>query len=205
MNDLFRKLNTLVKARVNDVLGDIPSLPQHSPLSPKVDQDIATLRQRINDAIDYEDTLQNRIAALHDEIARLDQTADEAVQQGKDAQARHIIEQMQRTQRRLEMAEADLRAHQLVAQDLIQKVNLLEATVADTRRINQDATDNTTTDDERVNTLSNILSDVRERITGVNEQIKIKTDDTDDQTSDDRQDDKKIEDDLTARRQRLSK
>ena len=73
MNDLFKKLNTLVKSRVNDVMGEVGSglsdlVPSGLPKN-KLDNDIASLRERINKAIEHEDVLQDRVKALQQQIA----------------------------------------------------------------------------------------------------------------------------------------
>ena len=59
--------------------------------------------------------------------------ADDAVADGREEQARYHIEQMKRTQIRLEMAEADLTEHQRVTAELVQRVRELETAVARAR------------------------------------------------------------------------
>lgn len=267
MSDLFRKLNTLMRAKVSEVLddvtsGELPRIP--NPMNKKLDQDIETLRERINQAIDHEDQLQAKVGQLEAEIAQLDAQADAAVEQGQDAQARYLIAQMQRAQQRLEMARSDLREHQLVAQELIQRVNLLEATVADVRhaeasrdeqqpeqqasspqpgsrktRIPVEIETEGTEGDEATNTpinveadnqatpsdtplksnnletameaVSGVINEAQEKITSLSEKIKA-SQDTVEQASDltdtpasDNSDSQAVDDDLTARRNRLSK
>ncbi len=200
MSDLFKKLNTLVKSRVNSVLSSAPSIP--NPLSKKLDKDVNSLRQRINEAIDHETSLQAAVRAFEDEIALLDQQADEALQQGNDAGARHILEKIQRARQRMTMAESDLREHQLAVQDLIQRVNLLEATVADAR---YDAQAQPDAPEEPKNS-TDILNDIRHKITVTSDKLAAKQQATEDALSDDQPiDDKAIDDDLENRRNRLSK
>jgi phage shock protein A len=199
MSDLFRKLNTLVKARINDALSS-STQPRHRDndppsLGPEMDREIETLRERINAAIEYEDQLQAQVNALVSEVASYDHQADEAVAQGKEAQARHLIERMQWAQRRLEMARADLAQHQLVAQDLIQRVNLLEASVADARQ--------TTDEQPDENALSDVVKGAQERIKGMGDLIKAREDLNDEQQPP--ADEKAVDDDLGQRRNRLSK
>lgn len=129
MSDLLKKLNTLVRSNLSDLT---PSLPRFER-SPNLDRQVSELRDRINSALEHEDQLQATANTLRAEVERLDQQADAAVAQGQDAQARHILEQMKRAQQRLDIAESDLAMHQRVAQELIQRVNLLEATVADSK------------------------------------------------------------------------
>lgn len=130
MNDLLKKLNTLVKAGLNDLT---PSLPKIERKPPDLDRQVTELRERINAALEHEDRLQATADTLRAEVERLDAEADKALANGQEALARHILEQMQRAQQRLTIAESELSAHQRAAYDLIQRVNLLEATVADSK------------------------------------------------------------------------
>jgi hypothetical protein len=130
MNDLLNKLNTLARARLNDALTNLPSLPRFER-SPDLQRQVNDLRQRINAALDHEDELEGQVNTLREEIARLDAEADAAVAQGRDAEARYILEQLKRTEQRLSFAESDLKMHQRDAAELILKVNQLEAAVAD--------------------------------------------------------------------------
>lgn len=223
MNDLFKKLNLLVKSSMNDVLGDNRSQRQPDPvkLGKQLGNEVRHLRTRVNDAVSHEETLQDRVAQLHQQIANLDQEADEAVKMGKEAQARHLITQMQRLQQRTEMAEADLREHQLVTQELIQRVNLLDAIVSESQH-------NETTNDEAgevledsanvnqsiqdtMNTLSGMLRNAREKISSVTSSpestddsgSRLKTNaDPDDLST---VDDSTVNDDFEARLTRLTK
>ncbi|MBZ0277046.1 MAG: hypothetical protein K8I60_12930, partial [Anaerolineae bacterium] len=87
MDDLFKKLNTLIKSSLADVLGEdaLPGKSRRARLDPRhlgkdVDREVATLRGRINDALAYEDELQRRVQTLEAEVARWDQQADSALQ-----------------------------------------------------------------------------------------------------------------------------
>jgi hypothetical protein len=132
MNDFLKKLNVLVKASINDaVSGEHTARPPRA--DKRLDDDIQELRQRINDAVDYEDQMQTRVRQFEGEAARWDKQADDAVAQGNDTNARYAIEQMKRAEQRAALAQDDLREHQRVTQELIQRVNLLEAVVADAR------------------------------------------------------------------------
>lgn len=133
MNDLFKKLNVLVKSSLNDRLsGD--ARPERPRMAKDAQGEIDGLRQRINDAVQYEDEIKARIRQIDDEAARWDAQADDAVARGDEANARYAIEQMRRAQQRATMTEADLREHQRMTQELIQRVNTLDAYVADVRR-----------------------------------------------------------------------
>jgi phage shock protein A len=216
MNDLFKKINTLVSATINEVLGDNPA--QRGTVSPQrlgkdVDREIAALRQKVNEALEHETHLQQQLVTLQDEIARWDKQADEAVARGGDDAARYAISQMQHAERRYAIADSGLNEHRLVTQDLIQKVNMLEAAVADARRQqseqahqNQPPAPNAAEERSPLRVMSDVLRDTREKITQMSELISAKeevagtpappTTDAHQQT---------VNDDFERRRQRLSK
>lgn len=140
MTDLFEKLNVLVRSGLRDLVGgdqfDLDSLRRI--LTPErrgkdFDREVEALRQRVNEAIDYEGELQARVEQLTAEVERLDAEADSAVAENRQEQARALIDQMERAKQRLAMAESDLRAHRSVTQELIGRVNMLEAVVADAK------------------------------------------------------------------------
>lgn len=140
MADLFKKLSVLIQAGLNDAIPEAinPATPQRRRLSPErlgkdIDKEVARLRERVNEAVAYEERLIDQVRALEQEIAQWNRQADDAVTRGDESGARYAIEQLKRAERRLEMAQSDLSAHQLVTQDLIQRVNLLDAVVADSR------------------------------------------------------------------------
>ncbi len=213
MTDLFKKLNVLVKAKVSDVLADITSgeiLPRFS--NKKLDQDVEMLRERINDAIAHEDKLQAQVRQFQEEIALLDGQADDAVKQGNEAAARHLITQIKRAQQRLEMVESDLQAHQIVAQDLIYKVNMLEATVGDLRydeaQQSQQQASEQPTESGPAGALSSVINDARDRMSQLGEQIRkptVSTDSLEDSNDADDQNSLSVDNDLQTRRDRLSK
>jgi phage shock protein A len=195
MDDLFKKLNVLVKSSLNDLIGDGSTrrAPPPQRLGKDIDREIAALRQRVNDAFVYEQELKARISTLEDEVARLDEQADEAVQQRRDEQARYLIERIQRAQQRLTMARADLGDHQLVAQELLQRVDTLEAYVAEARRAQQETLEPSS------GGLADMLRTAREKLT---RDPPPPPDAVADREATDVQ---AVEDDLERRRQRLSK
>lgn len=143
MSDLFKKLNILVQASINDVLeeaGKAISSPDDSqkrlsriPLGKNIDDEVDYLRKQINKALDYEDELQARLQTLQTEIADYDRRADTALADGYEAQARYLLERMHMTKQRLTMTEADLNEHRIITQDLISRVNQLDATISEVR------------------------------------------------------------------------
>ena len=216
MNNLLKKLNVLVKASINDVLGEIGSgeLPRKVVSSLQfgkdIDREIAMLRGRINEALAYEDELQARVKSLEAEVSSWDEKADAAVAAGDDLNARYAVDQMQRTQQRVAIAEADLRDHQQVTQELISRVNMLEAAVADARRAEaekQAEAESTTPTEEapRGQVLSDVLRDVRERMNQMSDLISAKEEVNEAVAPEPLPDNKAVDDNLEARRQRLSK
>lgn len=205
MSDLLKKLNVLVKASLNDLTGSQASERRAEP-TPKLgadyDRDVATLRGRINEAIAYEDQLKARVGQLEDEVDRWDATADDAVTREDDVSARYAIEQMQRARQRLVLANNDLRAHQRVTQELVTRVNTLEAALADARRAR--AADPTQPEPE-LGGLTDVLKEARERMAALTDLLKARDEVAQDTPAPPLADDRKIDDDLSQRRQRLSK
>lgn len=202
MNDLFKKLNVLIKANLNDVVShDDGETRPRVRLGKNVDAEIDALRERINDAVKYEDELKARIGQFADEAARWDQQADEAVTQGNDASARYAIEQMQRAQQRQIIAEADLRDHQRTTQDLIQRVNMLDAVVADARRAQPE--EPAPAASSPLPDLGNVLRETREKIANLSETAA--KGDLAPPAADSPADAAAVDDDLARRRDRLSK
>jgi phage shock protein A len=213
MNDLFKKLNTLVKASLNDVLGDERSPAERRRLAPErlgkdIDREVAMLRQKINDALKFEDELVARVNTLQAEVAKWDGQADQAVASGDESGARYAIDQMNRAQQRQAMAESDLREHRLVTQELISRVNTLDAAVADARRAQPDHQPDARESSESlqpVNLLSDVLRDAREKISQMGELVSAKEEVLNPPPAETQPDEQAVEDDLEARRQRLSK
>lgn len=223
MSDLFKKINVLVKASLNDLLGDEVSTrgrrlnPQR--LGKNIDREIAMLRQRINEALDYEDTLATQVQTLQSEVEMLDRQADDAVTQGRDEAARYAIQQMQLAQQRLAMAESDLREHRIVTQELIQRVNELEAAVADAQRAQaaaetQEAEPPSAPAGENVEqtaggAVADVLREMRERIQAmgdlINAQEEVQGSVSAAEQARSEVAEEVVEDDLARRRNRLSK
>lgn len=130
MEELFKKLNVLIRSSLNDLIpegraADAPEARARRDL----EREVAHLRGRIRDALDYEDQLKAHIVQLTEEAQRLDAEADQAVRDGREAEARYLIERLRRTEQRLAMAQSDLHEHQVAASGLIEQVSRLEAYV----------------------------------------------------------------------------
>ncbi|MBC7814002.1 MAG: hypothetical protein H7175_22810, partial [Burkholderiales bacterium] len=227
--NLFKKLNTLVKASVNNALGDDLALggSRRRQLTPQklgknIDREIEALRQRVNEALEYEDQLKAKARSVQAEVEQWDAQADAAVAEGRDEVARHAIEQMKRAQQRLTMAESDLNEHRFVTQELMLRVNELDAAVADARRAEAEkvvaAPPVNTTPETPDSSLADLLRDTRERIAteanAMKDVISAWQEPGQSQpqaqpeaapTSPEIETTPEVEDDLARRRQRLSK
>ncbi|MDX2140112.1 MAG: hypothetical protein SF123_18640 [Chloroflexota bacterium] len=170
MTDLFDKLNMLVRSGLRDLIGgdvlDVETLRR--ALTPErmgkgLAAEVTALRQRINQALDYEDELKARVATLQAEVFALDADADAALARGEQDAAHALVEKHQRAQQRLTMAESDLRAHRTVTQELIQRVNMLEAVVAE-HAASEAANPATPVADAERTSVADVLRSVREQI-----------------------------------------
>ena len=131
MNDLLNKLNVLLRSTLT-TSGD-SAKPSQLSGGGGVDlgRDALLLRQRVNEAIQYENQLQARLRTLESEVTHWDEAADIAVGKGDEAAARYAVEQLTLAKQRATIAESDLRQHQRVTEELLLRVNELEAAVAD--------------------------------------------------------------------------
>ena len=132
MSSLFDKINTLVNAQVNDLLGRNPksSLARIKLKAEDAEKNpgrsVQSLRQRLEDAIDYEDDLQAKNDSLMREAADLDQQVDRILQAGDEFGARRLQNQLNLKQQQLAIAESELRDHRLLTQHMIQEMATLE-------------------------------------------------------------------------------
>jgi phage shock protein A len=174
-------------------------------LGKDVDREVAALRARINEALAYEDQLKAQAATARAEADSLDQQADDAVARGDDVTARYLIERQQRATQRLTILENDLRQHQFVTQELITRVNMLDAAIADARnaRPNVPAA-NETESATPVRQIADVLRDAREKIASMGDVLAAK-DEVAQSGQTPPSPSEAVEDDLAKRRARLSK
>lgn len=192
MANLLEKLNVLVRSSINNVLGD--ESEQKTPrLGKDIDRDIEALRQQMNRALDDEDRKLADIEALRQQIASWDQQADKALSSGDEATARHAVRQMQAQQRQLTMLEADLAQHRIAASELIQRVNELEAVVAQARQQAE------TSPEEKKSTGEGLSARLQQAHQHIAQQRTAPT-----EAAPESVDESVIEDDLARRRARLS-
>ena len=205
MNDFFKKLNVLVKAGLHDLIDTNAERPKLTArhLGQNLDREVTTLRDRINEALAYEDELEARVQAIQSEVDQLDQQADANVQSGQEDQARQAIAAMQRAQQRLAMAEADLEDHRLVTQELILRVNELEAAVADAKHAQPE-----TPSDEPLaqagQALADVLREMQAKIATLRETLEPSSV-ADEAAPAQPKDTNVVDDDLARRLDRLSK
>jgi phage shock protein A len=223
MTNLLNKLNVLVKSSLNSFLDDVSGQGSSSAgrvpverLGPDIDQEIAALRKRIDQALADEDTMQKRLGQLQRQIDTYDRQADAALQSGDEAGARYLVQQMQHQQQLASMVQADLEQHRQSTSDLIQRVNTLDALVTDARRVQQQEQQtgqtpsapapDTQTQPERSPgaVLSNLLREARERV----EKVTASPDEPAQPSPTNNREkvnDTQVDDDLAKRRARLSK
>ncbi len=134
MGRLFSKLNTLLRASIEGLLEDDLRLPRgrrDAPRGKALNREIEALRREINTALDYEDELQTRIDALHQDASDLDLQADNALLARQEEAARQALTQLKRTEQQIAMLEADLAQHRQHVAALMDRVNMLEGLAAE--------------------------------------------------------------------------
>ena len=203
MSDLLRKLNVLVRAGLNDLLDtERSATPASQPdilSSQSVDREVRVLRRRVNDALEYEDKLQARVESLRAEVESLDQQADEALSQDMEEIARRALRDLQVARQRLEVAEADLQDHRSVTEDLMLRVNELDAAAADLRHAQANPASEGDVMQQASQAMGEVLQQMRERIAHFSamEESAAEVNPPVDETA--------VDDDLARRVERLSK
>lgn len=176
-NSFFGKLNHLVKAHINNVLDPIDEETSKSrkkalsrqDIRGSLQKDVTVLRQRIDDALNYQDKLQAKADKLYRDISDWDRKADDALEAGKENDARYALERMQQANRDLAMTEADLKEHRYITQELISQVNMLDSTIQASEDESQQETesqDEPTTEDIGRQIVQQ-LDNTREKLSGL--------------------------------------
>ena len=132
MSSLFDKITTLVNAQVNEFLGRNPKSPlariklnaKEAEKNPR--RSVQSLRQRLEEAIAYEDELQAKIETFMREVAELDRQVDGGLRSGDEFAARRLQGQLNMKQQQLTIAESELRDHRALTQHLMQEMTTLE-------------------------------------------------------------------------------
>ena len=132
MDSLFDKLSTLVNAQLNEYLGRNPK----SPLSRiRLDAEevennprrtVKSIRDRLEEAMSYEDEIQAKIDKLTQEAIQLDEQVDAMIKANDEFGSRRVQGQLNMKQQQLSIAESELRDHRTLTQHLMQEMTTLE-------------------------------------------------------------------------------
>ncbi len=133
MSDFFDKISTLINAQFNDLLGRNPRSPlariklnaEEAEKNPQ--RSAHSLRQRLEEAIEYEDELQARIDKRMREVVELDKLVDDMLSSGDSNSAQRLQTQLNMKQQHLTIAESELHDHRLMTRHLMQELSALEA------------------------------------------------------------------------------
>ena len=133
MSDLFDKISTLINAQFNDLLGRNPRSPlariklnaEDAEKNPHVSAQ--RLRQRLEEAMDYEDELGGRIDERIREVVELDKLVDELLETGDQNSAQRLQVQLNMKRQHLTIAESELQEHRLLTRHLLQELSALDA------------------------------------------------------------------------------
>lgn len=174
MSNIFDKLGVLLRSKVGGLTDDIGSSVGTGVSKNQVDK----LRKQVNSAVEYEESIQKQILTLTDEITDLNQQIDHAIEQGKDANARHLIATLQRREQHLTLLQGDLETHQLMLNELILQVNQLDAVVSEQKPPQTSSTDapvaSTDRLQDRVTKFQQVIDESQARINELGEKIKSK-------------------------------
>ncbi len=139
MVDLFRKLNTLVRAQIEGLLDEAPRLPGTrqrrgtgplNPDDPKIRRDVQLLREQIDEALDREEALLGQLETLRQQATDHSLAADNALLAGADDAARRALAAQRYSDQQIAMLEADLAHHRQMTAALMDQVNVLESQLA---------------------------------------------------------------------------
>jgi len=143
MSDLFDKISTLINAQFNDLLGRNPRSPlarirlnaEDADKNPR--HSARSLRQRLEEAIEYEDELQAAVDERMRAVVELDKLVDEMLRSGDEFSAQRLQGQLNMKQQHLSIAESELRDHRLMTGHLLQELGTLEMALDNQEKRNQ--------------------------------------------------------------------
>lgn len=132
MSNLFDKISALVNAQVSDFLGRNPKSPlariqlnaETAEKNPR--RSVQALRQRLDEALAYEDERQAKIDALMQAALELDQQVDKMLRSGDEWAARRLQTQLNMKKQQIAIAESELRDHRRLTQHLMQEMTALD-------------------------------------------------------------------------------
>ena len=140
MSNIFDKINTLVNAQVNDLLGRNPKSPlariklNSDEIEANPRRTAQSLHQRLEEGLAYEGELEAKIQQIREEAVILDEQADKQVKSGDEFGARRALSQLQLKQQQLTIAEAELRDHRTLTQHLMQEMVTLDMALENQER-----------------------------------------------------------------------
>jgi chromosome segregation ATPase len=182
------KFNTLIQANVRNPLGG--RRPREA--GDNLEAEIARLREVFHAAEQDQAAVDGRIAALDEDILKWDAQADDALRAGNEAEARHIIEQIERARRKRTMMQSERDAHQRAMNQLFTQISQLEA-FAETP-----ATETPHPSETPQQSLSDAIRQAREAAQASSHRIQVETHDETDASA-------AVDQELAARRARLAK
>lgn len=196
--NLLEKLNTLVRASINDALSTgLNYLPK---LGKNLQAELEALRRQLDVAHQDEAEMQQRLHMLSEEVVHWDERADAALKKNQEAQARYAIEQMQRAKQRMTMLQSEIDQHQRAVLELMQHITQLEAAA---KVANQTEDERAASDAEMGKSLSEAIREARSAVGAETKPVRIELDALDAAAASPDAED--IEADLAARRSRLAK
>jgi tRNA/tmRNA/rRNA uracil-C5-methylase (TrmA/RlmC/RlmD family) len=133
----------LVNAQLNEFLGKNPTSPlarirldaEDAEQHPR--RTVQAIRERLDEAMRYEDQLQAKIDKLMQSVIRLDEQVDAMVQANDVVGARRMQVQLNMKQQQLAIAESELRDHRTLSQHLMQEMTTLEMALDSQKRASQ--------------------------------------------------------------------
>lgn len=202
--NLLNKLSTLIQASITDAVRS-ERKPSRRRLGKNIEREIKGLHQQVAAADEDEQTILQRQTALEKEIMRLDEQADSAVAAGRDAEARHAIQQMEMAKQRLNMLTSELESHRRAVSELRQQVNELEALIEAAKHEETAAESESPASPEVQIPLSEAIRQARDQVKSESKEevIRVKVEVIEEDAP--AQDDAAIEKDLAIRRSRLAK
>ena len=188
------KFNTLLQANVRNVVGSGRRVKSWQ-LGNDLNEEIARLREQFQAAEQDQVEIEQRIAALNEKILKWDTQADDALRAGREAEARHAIEYMERARRQVTMMQSERDDHQRAMGQLLAQINQLEA-LAQTATQEPDAHPQ---NDETRQSLSEAIRQARKEANATSENtIRV-------EVENEAQEEDNVEQELAARRARLAK
>ena len=140
MDSLFDKLSTLVNAQLNDFLGKNPKSPlarirlDAEDVENNPRRTVKSIRDRLEEAMAYEDEIQAKIDKLTQEVIQLDEQVDAMIKANDEFGSRRVQGQLNMKQQQLSIAESELRDHRTLTQHLMQEMTSLEMALDNQQR-----------------------------------------------------------------------